>query len=366
MKTFTLSVPLLLEFLFSLGTVGKPCSTAYHLPVVSICTDETKIQDVSNIVILKADSRQNCTCQLSVFNQDKTITVNIQRYNQENSSSPSDYGCGLILKFGIGGDLFWDAQCKVDNIIISKLIKIYDKVTIRSFTVNGMLEPNEGYCIEIRKVDHNSTRNKLQVTCDNNSTTENSNATTISETTRSSTDITSPVSLMMTEYTNQLLTTTFATGELTFATFTSTDVSLTTRQTNQQQIEKGIDDTTVYVAISAIVGGVVTVVIITIMVLYYRRFRKLSQCTNRTCSEANTIYDTLSLPSTANVVDNTGISNNYSSLTINNFQSPINNRRLGETHIIPLSAISTGKNTIVKETERSTNKRRGEYANLIL
>ncbi|CAC5361852.1 unnamed protein product [Mytilus coruscus] len=233
-------------------------------------------------------------------------------------------------------------------------------MTIRTFTVNGMLELNEGYCIEIRKVVHNSTGNKLQITCDNNSTTENSNATTISESTRSSTDITSPVSLMMTEYTNQLLTTTFETDKLTFATFTSTNISLGTRQTNQQQIDKGIDDTTLYVVISAIVRWSCD------SRHRYNNGLILSKCTNRTCSGANTISDTLSLPSTANVVDNTGISNNYSPLTINNFQSLIDNRRLGETHIIPLSTISTGKITMVKETERSTNKRRGEYANLVL
>lgn len=121
------------------------------ISVVNICTDDIKIEDLSNSVIIKADSRKNCTCELSVINQDKVIPVIIQRFAQKRSSSPSEYGCGLILLFVIGTVRFWDAQCVVDNTSISKMITVNDVMTIRSFAVSGMLKPNEGYCIEIRK-----------------------------------------------------------------------------------------------------------------------------------------------------------------------------------------------------------------------
>lgn len=95
----------------------------------------------------------------------------------------------------------------------------------------------------------------------------------------------------------------------------------------------------------------------------------LTQCKNSRCSGgANTIYDTLSLPSSANVIDNTGISNNYSSLNINDYQSPIDNKRVDETYIIPMTTTSTvqGYNIVVTETDRHSNMRRNEYANLVL
>lgn len=98
----------------------------------------------------------------------------------------------------------------------------------------------------------------------------------------------------------------------------------------------------------------------------FYRFRILSQCKNKTGSGVNTIYDSLSLSSSANV-DNTKISSNYSTLSMNNFQSQIDNRRLDETHIMPLSTISTvlENNTMSKETDRNTNRKRSEYENLV-
>lgn len=98
----------------------------------------------------------------------------------------------------------------------------------------------------------------------------------------------------------------------------------------------------------------------------FYRFRILSQCKNMTCSGGNTIYDTLSVPSSA-TDDNTRISNNYSSLKLNDIQSPIDNRGLDKTHIIPMTTINTKQesNAMVKETERNTNRRRSEYVNLV-
>lgn len=76
--------------------------------------------------------------------------VHFQKYNQETSSSPSHYGCGLILQFGII-DRIWEAQCIVgDNIYVSSTLAFNGEMTIRSLTVTGTLKQNEEYCIEIR------------------------------------------------------------------------------------------------------------------------------------------------------------------------------------------------------------------------
>ncbi|XP_052088360.1 uncharacterized protein LOC127725440 [Mytilus californianus] len=371
MKTIELSVPLLVMYIVILDTAGEPCSTAYNLPVVNICTDDTTIQDASNTVIIKADLRQNCTCKLSVINQDKAVIVNFQRYNQETSSSPSHYGCGLILTFG-SIESIWEAQCIVDDSIFLYTLAINGEMTIRSLTVNGTLKKNEGYCIEIRNVVHDdSLGNKLNLTCGIGSTTAYSTTAAIAKTTRSSTDVTNQLPLMTTRRTEHQLTTSLESDEFISATVTSTDVPQNTKLTNQQQKDKGIDDTALYVLISVTVFGVATVLIVTIIVLYYRRFRILTQCRNRTCSGSNTVYDTLSLPSSVNGADNTSISNNYSSLNINDSLYSCDNRRLDGTQNIPLFTISTvqGNSTNVSENERNyenTNKSRSEYANLVL
>ncbi|CAC5426598.1 unnamed protein product [Mytilus coruscus] len=120
--------------------------------VVNICTDDTKQQDNSESVLVNANTMRNCTCELSVINQDKAITVYMQRFGQKTSSSPLDYGCGLLLRFGKGSNArFWEAQCVVGNSIIFDSIPINDTITITSITVNGTLNDDEGYCIEIKK-----------------------------------------------------------------------------------------------------------------------------------------------------------------------------------------------------------------------
>lgn len=119
--------------------------------MINICTNDTRFQNESSSFLIKADTILNCSCKLSVIDQENDIKVTIQRYDQRKSSSPSTYGCGLILMFDIEGNAFWEAHCLVDNIIVSQSITINDVMTIRSLTVYGTLKQNEGYCIEIRK-----------------------------------------------------------------------------------------------------------------------------------------------------------------------------------------------------------------------
>lgn len=119
--------------------------------VVNICEDETKIQDASNSILIKADSMQNCTCELLVVNQHEAVKLLVHRYGQETSSSPSEYGCGLILYFYNNDQSFWEAQCKVSNASFSTIIELENVITIQSVSVSGDLKPNEGYCIEMRK-----------------------------------------------------------------------------------------------------------------------------------------------------------------------------------------------------------------------
>lgn len=125
------------------------------ISVVNICTPDTKQQDNSGSVLIKANTTQNCTCELSVINQKKDISVIIQKFDQRTSSSPIAYGCGLILKFGVGTNTnIWEAQCVVNNSGVTTSIKFNNKMTIKSFTVNGTLKENEGYCIQVKKGIH--------------------------------------------------------------------------------------------------------------------------------------------------------------------------------------------------------------------
>lgn len=118
--------------------------------MVNICTDESKVQDTTKSVLIKADVKQNCTCEVHVANQSHDVTVNIQKFDRRPSSSPSRYGCGLILKFQYRIDS-WTAKCVVDNRSISMKIPINNVMLIQSISVDGNLEPNEGFCIEILK-----------------------------------------------------------------------------------------------------------------------------------------------------------------------------------------------------------------------
>ena len=119
---------------------------------VSFTELDTKQQDNSDSVLIKANTTQNCTCEISVIDQNKAISVVIQKFDQRKSSSPSDYGCGLILKFDIGTDKnIWEAQCLVNNSGVIKSIQVNNKMTIKSFTVDGNLKKNEGYCIQVKK-----------------------------------------------------------------------------------------------------------------------------------------------------------------------------------------------------------------------
>lgn len=120
--------------------------------MINICTNGTQFQNDNNSVLIKADTTRNCTCKLSVINQDKEIVVNMQAFGEKESSSPLDYGCGLIMEFETKYGIVWEAQCKVEyNGSISTSIEFNDKMTIRSLSVAGTLKPNEGYCIEIKK-----------------------------------------------------------------------------------------------------------------------------------------------------------------------------------------------------------------------
>lgn len=118
--------------------------------MVDICIDGTRIQDASNTVLVKAVARQNCTCELSIINQNRSIGVNIERYKTLKSSRPSNSDCGLVLDFYFGSDLLWEANCSIDNIFATS-INMNNVMTIRSMTVNGMLKSNEGYCVGIKR-----------------------------------------------------------------------------------------------------------------------------------------------------------------------------------------------------------------------
>lgn len=100
------------------------------------------------------------------------------------------------------------------------------------------------------------------------------------------------------------------------------------------------------------------------------RFRISRQSKNRTRSGSHTIYDTLSLPSPANVADNTSFNNNYSFLNIYEVQSSYDNRRFARLQNIPLSTTSAvqGGNTKAPKNDmndKNTIKKRSEYANLV-
>ncbi|CAC5426590.1 unnamed protein product [Mytilus coruscus] len=297
-------LPLLVTFIPIKGTAVKPCSTATHLPVVDICADETKSQDATNSVLIKADKKQNCKCELHVENQDQDVQVSIKKYALESSSSPSELGCGLVMKFKIK-DRNWEAQCKVDNNNISMIITMSHVMTIRSLTVNGTLNPNEGYCIEIRKATYDTTKNQLKLTCGIGSittteTTQSSEKTTkMTRTTNATTTTTTPKTTMRKSTTvttvplttepvtttttlpttNIITTTTISTkstdtNEHAITNFISTDSSVTTNKANQLKNEDN-DDITVLAACAS-VGGFVIIIGVIVVVCIYRRNHKKS------------------------------------------------------------------------------------------
>lgn len=122
----------------------------YIISVVNICKKETVFEDNSNTLLVKSDKRQNCTCELSLTDQNQTITINFQRFGSKISSYPSSPHCGLILKFSVGNNLFGEANCVGVNSVSKPIVK-KDIMTIRSVTVNGTLQVDHGYCIEIKK-----------------------------------------------------------------------------------------------------------------------------------------------------------------------------------------------------------------------
>ncbi|CAG2207272.1 unnamed protein product [Mytilus edulis] len=268
-----------------LEVAGQPCSNASHLPVVNMCEDETKIQDASNSILIKADSMQNCTCELLVVNQNETIELLIQRYGQETSSSPSDFGCGLILYFDNNGQSFWEAQCKVSNASFSTMIGFENVITIQSVSVRGALKPNEGYCIEMRKASydkHDIARNRLSITCGNGSTTSTYSTQSTDKTTKM-TQITS--SLQQTTQaamttTNMLTTTSVPTTtttlnlnyEFDIANFTSTEGTVSTKQASQPRIKD--NDDTITLTVGASIGGLIIIIVVIIIVCIYRRNHK--------------------------------------------------------------------------------------------
>ncbi|CAC5426597.1 unnamed protein product [Mytilus coruscus] len=282
-----------------LDTKREPCSTAKGLSVVNICKDDTKIQDMSNSVLIKANTTENCTCKLYVTNQDQDIAVNIQKYGQQKSSSPSHFGCGLVLEFEIRGNTFWESQCIVENRIITISITNNDEMAIRSIAVNGTLKPDEGYCIEIRKASHVGEGNKLNLTCGidrtpTSDTTQSAETTTkMGKTTNllqpptttatiTTTTATVPTKLVPTSSsattttttTTTATTTTIETDEFTTATITSADDSGSTKQTNQQSVTKDNDDTTILAAGAAGGGFVILIVVIIVVVVFYRRYHQ--------------------------------------------------------------------------------------------
>ncbi|XP_052088351.1 uncharacterized protein LOC127725435 isoform X2 [Mytilus californianus] len=314
-------LPLLVTFVTIIETTGEPCSTAGNLPVVNICTDDTKKQDNSESVLVKANTMRNCTCELSVVNQDKAIPVNMQRFGQKTSSSPLAYGCGLLLRFGKrSNNRFWEAQCVVDNSVILNSIQINETMTITSITVNGTLNDNEGYCIEIKKAVSDQSGNQLELKCGNGSTittnttqsaekttkmtltttptTTTTTTTTIPTTTVPTTTTTTvplpTTTVPKTTTTTKIPTTTVPTTttttvpkttktttttvpkttaidtiEFEILNFTSTDGSVTTNQASEPK-NKDDDDTTT-LAVGASVGGFVTIIVVIAVICIYRR-----------------------------------------------------------------------------------------------
>ncbi|XP_052088353.1 hepatitis A virus cellular receptor 1-like isoform X5 [Mytilus californianus] len=313
-------LPLLVTFVTIIETAGEPCATAENLTVVNICTDDTKQQDNSESVLVKANTMQNCTCELSVINQDKAIPVYMQRFGQKKSSSPSAYGCGLLLRFGTRSHYrLWEAQCVVGNSVILNSIPINDTMTITSITVNGTLNDNEGYCIEIKKAVSDKSGNQLELKCGNGSTiatnttqsaekTTKMTLTTIPTTTTTTTTIptttvpttttttvppptttvpttttttTIPTTTVPTTTTTTIpktaktttttvpKTTAFDTIEFEILNFTSTDGSVTTNQANEPKYKD--DDDTTALAVGASVGGFVTIIVIIAVICIYRR-----------------------------------------------------------------------------------------------
>ncbi|CAC5398204.1 unnamed protein product [Mytilus coruscus] len=309
--------------------------------------------------------RQNCTCKLSLNDQDQSFTIKFQRFNDQLNSIPSNADCGLILTFSIGQDIFGDANCfGVSS--VSKLIVKKDVMTIRSMAVNGTLQEDEGYCIEIRKVDV-TAGNKLKLTCGINSTLATITTTASMETTTARTKTISLLSLTTTTSKNNIpnITTTINSDEFTFATSTSIDGIVSTKHVNPYKVDTGNDDTAIYVPLVTSAGGLV--IVITVFVLCCKRFR---MCVIKKKLASNTFYETVNIPSAANGTDDTSTSNNYSSLAMRNVQSSSENIKLSGTHNIPLSIISKGQSDKMKTIENEkqvtvTNGQRYQYANLV-
>lgn len=84
-------------------------------------------------------------------------------------------------------------------------------------------------------------------------------------------------------------------------------------------------------------------------------FCRFRICVNKKSLESNAFYEQVNIPSAAN-----GISHNYSSLCMRDFQSSSENRRLCGSHDVPLSIIGR---KIVNEGE--INGQSYQYANLV-
>ncbi|CAC5361851.1 unnamed protein product [Mytilus coruscus] len=116
--------------------------------------------------LLKADSRRNCTCELSVLNHNGQPQVEYSKYGNFTSSHPADFKCGLVLTFGTKTNIFRTVEC-IFGSSFSSPISIDKKVFISAFAVEGDLSKDKGYCIEI-KVKNGKTNvndNTLQLKC---------------------------------------------------------------------------------------------------------------------------------------------------------------------------------------------------------
>ncbi|XP_052088358.1 uncharacterized protein LOC127725438 [Mytilus californianus] len=214
--------------------------------------------------------RQNCTCELSLTDQNQTITIYFQRFNNQISSVPSNSDCGLNLKFSVGQDIFGGANC-FGVIYVSKPIVKKNVITITSMTLNGTLHDNEGYCIEIKKVAP-VKRGMLSLTCGIGSTTTTQTTTKSAESSTITTN--SPSTTTMTTTTVSTITTTMDTDQFTSAKFTRSDSPESTKQVKQHQIISDNDDTTVLAAGGSVAGFVIIIGVIVVVCIYRRYHQK--------------------------------------------------------------------------------------------
>lgn len=119
----------------------------FVISVVNICTKETVFDNASNTILIKSDKRQNYTCKLSLTDQNQSIPINLQRFNNQISSKPSNYDCGLTICFSVGQDVFGEANCLGVSSVLKTIVK-KDVVTISSMTRNGALQDNEGIALK--------------------------------------------------------------------------------------------------------------------------------------------------------------------------------------------------------------------------